>query len=56
MNIKYWVHDKTRVCSMTTGKENEISNIKDGYREVTIEEQEKFQKETKLLKKSKNKK
>lgn len=56
MKTQYWVNDKTRMCSMTIGKENANDNIKSGYREVTADEQTKFQAETKILKASKKKK
>ena len=51
--IKFWVHDKTRMCSMTTGQENADANLKEGYREVTAEEQDAFREETKALKAAK---
>jgi len=49
-SIKFWVNDKTRMCSMTTGAENAAANLKEGYREVTAEEQDAFREETKTLK------
>lgn len=48
--VKFWVHDKTRMCSMTTGQENAAANLKEGFREVTAEEQDAFREETKALK------
>jgi hypothetical protein len=56
MDIQYWVNDKTRMCSMTTGTEYAKEYQKSGYREVTADEQTKFQAETKILKASKKKK
>jgi hypothetical protein len=52
--IKYWVNDKTRMCSMTMGdKEAEAENAKNGFRQVTLEEQESFRAETSSLSKGK---
>lgn len=51
--IKYWVNDKTRMCSMTMGAQEDADNVKSGFREVTAEEQDAFRAETKALKEAK---
>lgn len=49
--IKYWVNDKTRMCSMTMlNKQAEVENINNGFREVTLEEQDAFRAETDAMK------
>ena len=53
---KFWIHDKTRMCSMTTGQEEAAANLKEGFREVTAEEQDAFREETKALKATKQSK
>lgn len=50
---KFWVNDKTRMCSMTMGTQEDADNVKAGFREVTAEEQDAFRAETKALKDSK---
>lgn len=50
---KFWVNDKTRMCSMTMGTKEDADNIKAGFREVTAEEQDAFRAETKALKDAK---
>lgn len=54
--IKYWVNDKSRMCSMTMGEKEDSDNIKSGFREVTAEEQDAFRAETKALKAAKTSK
>jgi hypothetical protein len=55
--IKYWVNDKTRMCSMTMGSaEEDAKNIKQGFREVTDQEQDAFRQETKVLQAAKKRK
>ena len=39
---RYWVHDKTRRCSITLGKEPAEENLREGFREVTAAEQDAF--------------
>lgn len=51
--IKYWVNDKSRMCSMTMGAKEDADNVKAGFREVTAEEQDAFRAETKALKDAK---
>lgn len=52
--IKYWVNDKTRMCSMTMfNKQAEVENINNGFRQVTLEEQDKFRAETDVMKNGK---
>ena len=46
---KFWVRDKDRLCSATFGDEPARENIKDGFREVSAEEQDEFRAETKRL-------
>lgn len=53
-SIKYWVNDKTRMCSMTMGAQEDADNVTAGFRNVTAEEQDNFRAETKALKDSKN--
>lgn len=53
---KFWVNDKTRMCSMTMGEKEAADNIKTGFREVTAEEQDAFRAETKSLKAAKTSK
>lgn len=55
MAIKYWVNDKTRKCQVTMNIDDK-EVIGQGFREVTVEEQERFQEETQNLKKAKKKK
>lgn len=43
---RYWVQDKTRQCRMTMGKEYADEAMRDGFREVTLDEQEAFQETT----------
>lgn len=50
---KFWVNDKTRMCSMTMGTKEDADNVKSGFREVTAEEQDAFRAETKALKDAK---
>lgn len=50
---KFWVNDKTRMCSMTMGAKEDADNVKSGFREVTAEEQDAFRAETKALKEQK---
>lgn len=54
--IKYWVNDKSRMCSMTMGEQESADNVKAGFREVTAEEQDAFRAETKALKAAKTSK
>lgn len=53
MSIKFWVNDKTRMCSMTCGIDAETQCVSDGFREVTATEQDEFRKETASIKKAK---
>ncbi len=46
MGIRYFVHDKTRRCRMTTGKGEAQETLDNGFREVTREEMEAFRVET----------
>lgn len=46
---KFWVRDKDRLCSATFGDEPARENIKDGFREVSAEEQDAFRAETKRI-------
>lgn len=50
---KFWVNDKTRMCSMTMGTKEADDNLKEGFREVSAEEQDAFRAETKALKDAK---
>ncbi len=43
---RFWVHDETRRCSITLGKEPAEENLQEGFREVTAEEQDAFRAET----------
>lgn len=52
-SIKYWVNDKTRMCSMTMGAQEAADNVTAGFRNVTAEEQDDFRAETKALKDAK---
>jgi len=56
MNIQYWVNDKNRMSSMTTGTEYAKEKRKAGYREVTQDEQSSFQEETRIINASKKNK
>lgn len=48
-NIKFWVNNKTRMCSMTMGEQEAASNIASGFIEVTSAEQDAFRAETKQI-------
>lgn len=39
---RFWVHDKTRRCSITLGTESAEENLQEGFREVTAKEQDAF--------------
>lgn len=45
----FFVHDKTRMCRAVTGAKNYAEAIKEGYREVTGEEQDTFRAETRRI-------
>lgn len=50
IQTKFLVNDKTRMVSAVMGHENYDEAIKNGYREVTAEEWDTFQLETRRLK------
>ena len=39
---RYWVQDKTRLCRITMGKEYDDEAARDGFREVSLDEQDSF--------------
>ncbi|HCF9284083.1 TPA: hypothetical protein NI618_001696 [Pseudomonas aeruginosa] len=43
---RYWVQDKTRLCRVTMGAEYADEAARDGFREVTLDEQESFREAT----------
>jgi hypothetical protein len=46
---KFFVHDKTRMVKATTGQEYYDEAIKEGFREVTADEFDSFQVETRSI-------
>jgi hypothetical protein len=50
IQARFLVHDKSRKICAVTGQENYAEAIKNGFREVTAEEWDAFQVETRLLK------
>lgn len=45
---RYWVHDASRQCRITTGKDFATEAAKDGFREVSIYQLEAFRAATRL--------
>lgn len=49
MQPRYFVHDKSRLCRVVMGDANVQEALKDGFREVSPEEQDAFQQESRRL-------
>ena len=49
MNIHYFVNDKSRLCRVIT-PDHVGAALKDGFREVTSQQMDEFQEQTRLMK------